>query len=344
LMSKPTGASPSPSLVGAWHLKSVGGKDPTTISIKSWQIEFREQGNWVYSGAMTGEYEGTKLSGSGTWLLKGSELDYTAGSNKGRRSLTRSGDSLKWKRTGRDSIRKAGVALAEACAVCSPKSGSVSAMGMLRQLRACNRHRRAAFISPAIQWRSMNGHRWGAAGPPLEAYSRVTNPERFASLHAAAEGLLDRLEWEFETDRREAHGLDPELEEGCNLPRPSVAIVPRDRRAASLIIVFSAFPGLRVRFGRWYVVAFPTCGCDACDETPESEIERLRSLIDHMTAGRFREAIRVSADGSAWKESEFGSIGTRCSEKLRLDQARVQKLLDAEDRSSYQWGPWPRRK
>jgi len=190
----------------------------------------------------------------------------------------------------------------------------------------------------------MNGHRWGAAGPPLEAYSRVTNPERFASLHAAAEGLLDRLEWEFETDRREAHGLDPELEEGCNLPRPSVAIVPRDMRAASLIIAFSAFPGLRVRFGRWYVVAFPTCGCDACDETPESEIERLRSLIDHMTAGRFREAIRVSADGSAWKESEFGSIGTRCSEKLRLDQARVQKLLDAEDRSSYQWGPWPRRK
>ena len=137
-MSKPTGASPSPSLVGAWHLKSVGGKDPTTISIKSWQIEFREQGNWVYSGAMTGEYEGTKLSGSGTWLLKGSELDYTAGSNKGRRSLTRSGDSLKWKRTGRDSIRKAGVALAEACAVCSPKSGSVSAMGIFCQLtNAC---------------------------------------------------------------------------------------------------------------------------------------------------------------------------------------------------------------
>ena len=87
LMSKPTGASPSPSLVGAWHLKSVGGKDPATISIKAWQVEFREHGNWVYSGAMTGEYEGTKLSGSGTWSLKGSELDYTAGSNKGQTTV-----------------------------------------------------------------------------------------------------------------------------------------------------------------------------------------------------------------------------------------------------------------
>src|SRR5438445_13737791 len=29
----------------------------------------------------------------------------------------------------------------------------------------------------------MNGHRWGAEGPPLEAYSRVTNPKGFVSLH-----------------------------------------------------------------------------------------------------------------------------------------------------------------
>ena len=44
----------------------------------------------------------------------------------------------------------------------------------------------------------MSGDRWGIEGPPEEAYSRVTNPERFQLLHAAAAmELLDRLEREF---------------------------------------------------------------------------------------------------------------------------------------------------
>jgi hypothetical protein len=190
----------------------------------------------------------------------------------------------------------------------------------------------------------MNGHQWGAAGPPLEAYSRVTNPERFASLHDSAAGLLDHLEWEFDAKRREAYGLDPELEEGCNLSRPSVALLPRDIGAAPLTIAFSDFPGLRVRFGRWYVVAFPTCGCDACDEAAESETERLKSLIDNMTAGRFREAIRVRADGTPWKESEFWSSRGSVAEESRLDEALARKLLDATGQSSYDWQPWPRRR
>jgi hypothetical protein len=190
----------------------------------------------------------------------------------------------------------------------------------------------------------MNAHRWGADGPPLEAYSRVTNPQRFASLHDVMAELLDRLQREFETERRAAYGLDPELEQGCNLSRPSIALLPRHIGAAPLVVAFSDFPGLRVRFGRWYVVAFPTCGCDACDETVEREIERLRSLIDNMIAGQFREAIRVRADGTGWKESEFWSISARHKEELRLDQAHARELLDAGSRSSYQWVPWPRRK
>ena len=43
----------------------------------------------------------------------------------------------------------------------------------------------------------MRRDRWGIEGPPDEAYSRVTNPERFQPLHAAATELLDRLEREF---------------------------------------------------------------------------------------------------------------------------------------------------
>ena len=189
----------------------------------------------------------------------------------------------------------------------------------------------------------MNGRRWGAEGPPPEAYSRVTNPKRFAPLHAAADGLLDRLEREFDTERTRGYGLDPELEEGFELARPSVSLVPRDTGAAPIVVAFSAFPGLRVRFGRWHMVAFPTCGCDACDETAESEINRLSSLIDNVTAGRYRESLRITADGVASLRSEFWSVSERSAGQSQADRASTRLLLAARDRSSYDWRPWPRR-
>jgi hypothetical protein len=190
----------------------------------------------------------------------------------------------------------------------------------------------------------MNGHHWGAEGPPLEAYSRVTNPERFASLHDVAAELLDRLELEFDVERAEGYGLDPELAEGCKLARPSVTLVPRDVGAAPIVIAFTAFPGVRVRFGRWCTTAFPTCGCDACDEVAEREIERLKLMVDNLTAGRFREAIRIPAGGAAWIESELWSAGGRCAERSQLDRVRARQLVAAGGRSSYDWRPWPRRR
>ena len=184
----------------------------------------------------------------------------------------------------------------------------------------------------------------GAEGPPLEAYSRVTNPERFASLHDVAAELLDRLELEFEAKRAEGYGLDLELEEGFKLARPSVTLVPRDVDAAPIAVTFTAFPGIHVRFGRWFTSAFPTCGCDACDEAAESEAERLKSLIDNLTAGRYREAIRIPADGAASRESVFWSVGGHSEEVSQLDRARAQQLVAATDRSSYDWRPWPKRR
>ncbi len=190
----------------------------------------------------------------------------------------------------------------------------------------------------------MNGDRWGVESPPLEAYSRVTDAERFGSLHRVAAELLDRLEREFDAERADGYGLDPELEQGFKLARPSVSLVPRDAGAAPIVVAFSAFPGIVVRFGRWCTAAFPTCGCDACDETAEDEIERLKSMIDNLTAGRFREAIRISAEGATWHEWEFWSGGGRCAQKSQLDPARARQLVAAGDRSFYEWGPWPKRR
>ena len=64
---------------------------------------------------------------------------------------------------------------------------------------------------PLPEGNDMRGDRWGIEGPPEEAYSRVTNPERFQPLHAAATELLDRLEREFGVERLEGHDADHEL-------------------------------------------------------------------------------------------------------------------------------------
>lgn len=81
--SESKGIAPS-NLVGVWKLAKVSGQDPATAAeVKSWQVEFQDQGKWTFSGELTGEYEGTKMSGDGTWTLNGDQMEYTAGSNKG---------------------------------------------------------------------------------------------------------------------------------------------------------------------------------------------------------------------------------------------------------------------
>ncbi len=90
----PKKVSLSASLLGTWKLKTVGGGNPATLDIKSWQLEFREQGKWIYSGAMTGKFDGMTLNGSGTWLLQGNQMEYTAGANRGKTTVHVDNNSL----------------------------------------------------------------------------------------------------------------------------------------------------------------------------------------------------------------------------------------------------------
>lgn len=82
-------------LSGTWRLAKVGGKDPSSADIKSWQISFRDQNKWEFSGVLSGQYAGMTMSGSGTWLLQGTQMQYTAGSmNAGQTSIQISNNSL----------------------------------------------------------------------------------------------------------------------------------------------------------------------------------------------------------------------------------------------------------
>ena len=187
-------------------------------------------------------------------------------------------------------------------------------------------------------------NRWGSEGPPPEAYSRITNPERFAYLPEFAGALLDRLEAEYFVERVEDYGLDPEMET-VELARPSVKLTPVDADAAPILLSFTAFPSLAARFGRWYSNPFLDCACDACDETAEGEAERLGSMIDDVIVGRFREGIVLPVGGEPW-HAEAGDAWRTYEFRSRisgswLDPDRYKQLLAESDRSLYESKPWP---
>ncbi len=75
----------SKGLLGAWDLTRAGEGDPASINIKTFRIEFREDGSWTYRGEM---------EGSGKWTMKEQSLEYTAGDNKGISSVSVSGNRL----------------------------------------------------------------------------------------------------------------------------------------------------------------------------------------------------------------------------------------------------------
>lgn len=192
----------------------------------------------------------------------------------------------------------------------------------------------------------MNGNKWGLAGPPPEAYSRVTNPGRFQPLHPAALGVLERLQAQFDVERVEGFGLDEEMEK-VDLARTSIKLTPVDRSAAPIVVVFTSFPGLMVRCGRWLVTPFPSCGCDACDETAEGQEQRLTELIDNVVNGRFRESIRIPFLGSARQEFALGPANPANPANpawgwSSIDRSRARALVGKGNRS-FDWQPWPRR-
>lgn len=173
------------------------------------------------------------------------------------------------------------------------------------------------------------GPMWTAyeqATHPPEPYGRVTNPERFAPLHDRAGELLHELERQFDVQRIDSYGLDPELEQ-CPLALPTVKLLPRDSASAPILVVFTTFPGLHVRFGRWWTDSFPLCGCDACAETADGEGDRLKSLVESVVAGRFRESRHRAVLGTSGR-----AIGD------------VSQRIAGGETPLYEWMPWPRRR
>ena len=185
--------------------------------------------------------------------------------------------------------------------------------------------------------------RRGGEGPPDDAYSRVTEPERFRPLHDWALEAVARLQTNYAVTRDEGKGTDTELER-APLSRPILKVTPLQDSCAPITIAFTDFPGLGVRFGRWATDWFPSCGCDACDEMPDGEFERFTELLSDVVAGRFRESLQLQGRGDGWRSTEFWSAGDRRPRragKTRVSRDKASQILNGEAKIVLEWLPWP---
>jgi hypothetical protein len=167
--------------------------------------------------------------------------------------------------------------------------------------------------------------------PLPEEYSRVTNPERFAPLHDRALALITRLQADYDVERRDGYGLDPELEVRP-LVRETVTLAPRNAVGAPLAVAFTDFPGLAIRFGRLSVEWFPPCGCDACGGDADLEYDRLEWMVEQLAAGRFRESISKHKARFVFWSPDGRQTG----------RGWVFKSADRA-KGDTNWQPWPRR-
>ena len=177
-------------------------------------------------------------------------------------------------------------------------------------------------------------------GPPADAYERVTEPERFETLHEWTLEAVDRLQTEYDVTLEEGKGIDAYLERS-SLARTTLKLTPRQDTCAPITIAFTDFPSLAVRVGRWVTEYFPSCGCDACDEMPEGEFESLTELMSDVVAGRFRESMRLQAGGDGWSSRQLWSGDERRSSgESRVPRAKAARILDGKTEIVLEWQPW----
>lgn len=90
----------------------------------------------------------------------------------------------------------------------------------------------------------------------------------------------------------------------------------------------------------------PECGCDACDESWDTEVEDLEATVLDVVGGAFREGIGAGADGpvSSW----FGRApGRERGGENSAQSVDADRLADARERLEALpdgWRAWPRRR
>lgn len=180
------------------------------------------------------------------------------------------------------------------------------------------------------------GNRWGAAGPPDEAYSRATDAQRFAPLHSIARDVLDDLRRRFDVTAHASSELDP----NGTTQAPVTTLVPSDPASSPLSVTFTAFPGLVVSFGRTHREPIPVCGCDACDETVEECADLLSDIVETVITGSFGERIMHDSEG-VWHQTWRSTNARSSSGRTRVTAEEALALSEKLGSDDARWAPWP---
>lgn len=167
--------------------------------------------------------------------------------------------------------------------------------------------------------------------PDEDAYGRVTNPDRYQPVVAAAREMIDGLSADFDvaisrgTAKEDfATWLDPAAE--------TMRLEPA--AGAPLRVLITDFPGVVLSFGRWGHEAFPSCGCDACDEDPDELIAELTWLIEAVTSGAYVEELNRRTLTRSYS-GPWGRRGRRAS-------ISRNELADYGPPGRHEWEAWPR--
>lgn len=208
----------------------------------------------------------------------------------------------------------------------------------------------AQFVRPPLEARDYRdddgraikyGNRWERNSPPEESYSRTSNLDRYQPLQVVARALIDYLVSSFDVT------LDKSASPIADFLRPldvleAVRVSPLDLSCAPLTFAFSTYPGVFVHAGILHDFAFPTCGCDACDDGIDDLLGRLEATVFSVIGGNYRESIVgwprrwVTYDLHKMDGSESGST--------RLDAVSKDRIKSASRRLAAVpgwWAKWP---
>ena len=169
--------------------------------------------------------------------------------------------------------------------------------------------------------------------PPLEAYGRVTDAERFAVLHEWIAALLERLVEDYDVVRTDDVGRDAHGDLA-----PTVTLTPARPDAATLRVTLTGVPGVAIRFGRWHDETYPHCGCDACDEQPDDLLDEMITTIEAVVMGGFSE--ELTSGSQRWLRTTVRTLRRRGTSAELIEPAGYE-AYGAPGR--HDWQPWPRR-
>ncbi len=188
----------------------------------------------------------------------------------------------------------------------------------------------------------MSDGTWGPDGPPEEAYNRVTDPERFRPLHAAADRLVADLVARYEVEVVPVD-VAPEVARWAGGTERAVELRPPSGTGATVLLAWTGFPGVVVHAGHSYELVLPSCGCDACDEPLDWMVDELHRDIDGIAAGGLTESRHRRPLRRDRVEVELQYLGGHATSSGTIEADELQDRRLTIPVGTTDWDPWPRR-